>query len=70
MRGASVRMPKRLWLQCVPGDTVAEIGCDAPAFSSLLACRAGARRVFAIELDDSIQFARQPRGRQRFYRPH
>jgi len=41
-----------------PGDTVAEIGCG-PGVFSLLACRAGARRVFAIELDDSIQFARE-----------
>jgi type I protein arginine methyltransferase len=41
-----------------PGDTVAEIGCG-PGVFSLLACRAGARRVFAIETDDSIQFARQ-----------
>jgi type I protein arginine methyltransferase len=41
-----------------PGDTVAEIGCG-PGVFSLLACRAGARRVFAIESGDSIQFARQ-----------
>jgi len=41
-----------------PGDTVAEIGCG-PGVFSLLACRAGARRVFAVELDDSIHFARQ-----------
>jgi protein arginine N-methyltransferase 1 len=41
-----------------PGNTVAEIGCG-PGVFSLLACRAGARRVFAIESDDSIQFARQ-----------
>jgi type I protein arginine methyltransferase len=41
-----------------PGDTVAEIGCG-PGVFSLLACRAGARRVFAIESEDSIQFARQ-----------
>jgi type I protein arginine methyltransferase len=41
-----------------PGDTVAEIGCG-PGVFSLLACRAGARRVFAIESDDSIQFAQQ-----------
>jgi len=41
-----------------PGDTVAEIGCG-PGVFSLLACRAGARRVFAIESDDSIEFARQ-----------
>ncbi|MGH9743787.1 MAG: methyltransferase domain-containing protein [Candidatus Acidiferrum sp.] len=41
-----------------PGDAVAEIGCG-PGVFSLLACRAGARRVFAIETDDCIQFARQ-----------
>jgi protein arginine N-methyltransferase 1 len=41
-----------------PGDTVAEIGCG-PGVFSLLACRAGARRVFAIESDDSIYSARQ-----------
>src|SRR5438445_4231285 len=41
-----------------PGDTVAEIGCG-PGVFSLLACQAGARRVFAIESEDSIQFARQ-----------
>jgi len=41
-----------------PGDTVAEIGCG-PGVFSLLACQAGARRVFAIESEDSIHFARQ-----------
>ena len=41
-----------------PGDTVADIGCG-PGVFSLLACRAGARRVFAIEPADSIQFARE-----------
>src|SRR5712692_3560010 len=41
-----------------PGDTVAEIGCG-PGVFSLLACRAGARRVFAIESEDSIHFAQQ-----------
>ena len=40
-----------------PGDTVAEIGCG-PGVFSMLACRAGARRVYAIESDDSIAFAR------------
>ena len=40
-----------------PGDAVAEIGCG-PGVFSLLACRAGARRVYAIELEDSIEFAR------------
>ncbi len=41
-----------------PGDTVAEIGCG-PGVFSLLACRAGARRVFAIESENCIQFARE-----------
>ncbi len=41
-----------------PGDTVAEIGCG-PGVFSLLASRAGARRVFAIESEDSIHFAQQ-----------
>jgi protein arginine N-methyltransferase 1 len=40
-----------------PGDVVAEIGCG-PGVFSLLACKAGARRVFAIESEDSIRFAR------------
>ncbi len=41
-----------------PGDTVADIGCG-PGVFSLLACRAGARRVFAIESASCIQFARE-----------
>jgi len=41
-----------------PGDAVAEIGCG-PGVFSLLVCRAGARRVFAIETEDCIQLARQ-----------
>jgi len=40
------------------GDVVAEIGCG-PAVFSLLACRAGAKRVYAIETDDIIDVARQ-----------
>lgn len=40
-----------------PGDAVAEIGCG-PAVFSLLACQAGARRVYAIESEDAIQFAK------------
>ncbi len=40
------------------GDAVVDIGCG-PGVFSLLACRAGARRVFAIESEDCIQFARE-----------
>jgi len=41
-----------------PGDVVAEIGCG-PGVFSLLACRAGANRVYAIETEDIIDVARQ-----------
>ncbi len=41
-----------------PGDTVADIGCG-PGVFSLLACRAGARRVFAIESEYNLEFARE-----------
>jgi type I protein arginine methyltransferase len=45
--------------RCVrPGDVVLEIGCG-PAVFSLLACRAGAKRVYAIEMEDIIDVARQ-----------
>jgi protein arginine N-methyltransferase 1 len=40
------------------GDVVAEIGCG-PAVFALLACRAGAQRVYAIETEDIIDVARQ-----------
>src|SRR6202790_4561738 len=39
-------------------DVVAEIGCG-PAVFALLACRAGAKRVYAIETEDIIDVARQ-----------
>jgi SAM-dependent methyltransferase len=41
-----------------PGLVVAEIGCG-PGLFSLLACRAGARRVYAIESSESVAFARE-----------
>jgi len=41
-----------------PGDVVLEIGCG-PGVFSLLACRAGAKRVYAIETDDVIHLAEQ-----------
>jgi type I protein arginine methyltransferase len=41
-----------------PGDVVAEIGCG-PAVFALLACQAGAKRVYAIETEDIIDVARQ-----------
>jgi type I protein arginine methyltransferase len=41
-----------------PGDVVLEIGCG-PAVFAMLATRAGARRVFAVETEDIVDFARQ-----------
>jgi len=40
------------------GDIVAEIGCG-PAMFALLACRAGAKRVYAIETEDIIEVAKR-----------
>ncbi len=45
--------------RCVrPGDVVVEIGCG-PAVFALLACRAGARQVYAIDSEDVVATARQ-----------
>ena len=41
-----------------PGDVVAEIGCG-PGVFSLLACRAGARRVYAIDQDPIVSLSNQ-----------
>jgi type I protein arginine methyltransferase len=40
------------------GSVVAEIGCG-PGVIALLACQAGAKRVYAIEIEDIIDVARQ-----------
>ena len=41
-----------------PGDVVLDLG-SGPGVFALLACRAGARRVFAIDLDGVVDFGRQ-----------
>jgi protein arginine N-methyltransferase 1 len=40
-----------------PGDTVVDLGCG-PGVFALLACKAGARRVFAIDLNGVVDFGR------------
>lgn len=40
------------------GDVVAEIGCG-PGVFSFLACRAGARKVYAIDTEEIVHFARE-----------
>ncbi len=41
-----------------PGDAVVDLGCG-PGVFALLACKAGARRVYAIDMDDVVDFGRQ-----------
>jgi len=40
-----------------PGDTVVDLGCG-PGIFALLACKAGARTVFAIDVDGVVDFGR------------
>lgn len=45
--------------RCVrPGDAVVDLGCG-PGVFALLACKAGARRVYAIDMDGVVDFGRQ-----------
>lgn len=41
-----------------PGDVVVDLGCG-PATFSIMACNAGARRVYAIDAGDILHFAKQ-----------
>jgi len=40
-----------------PGDTVVDLGCG-PGVFALMACRAGARRVYAIDVNGVVEFGR------------
>ena len=40
------------------GDSVLEIGCG-PGVFALLACHAGARRIYAVDLEEIVHFARE-----------
>jgi len=40
-----------------PGDAVLDLGCG-PGIFALLACKAGARRVYAIDLSEAVEFGR------------
>lgn len=40
-----------------PGNVVVDLGCG-PGYFALIACRAGARRVYAIDLAEIVQFGR------------
>ena len=44
-----------------PGNTVLEIGCG-PGIFSFLACRAGARKVYAIDSEEIVHFAHELAG--------
>ena len=41
-----------------PGDIVLDLGCG-PGIMAMLACQAGARRVYAIDTNSVVDFGRQ-----------
>lgn len=49
---------KAITVAVCPGDVVLDLGCAMGNFS-ILACRAGARRVYAVEISPIIEVARQ-----------
>ena len=49
-----------------PGSVVLEIG-TGPGIFAVLACKLGAKRVYAIEPDDIIQLAREIAAAQRLF---
>lgn len=63
--GGMIADPVRIgpYLQAIeaavrPGSVVLDLGCG-PALFSLVACRAGARRVYAVDLEEIVHFGRQ-----------
>lgn len=49
---------KAIGIAVRPGDAVLEIGCG-PGVFALLACQAGARKVYAIDSEEIVHFARE-----------
>ena len=49
---------KAIAISVRPGDSVLEIGCG-PGVFALLACHAGARKVYAIESEEIVNHARE-----------
>src|SRR5215475_9662719 len=61
MVGDALRFPayREAILQAVrPGDSVVDIG-SGPGVFALLACKAGARKVYAIDTESVVEFGKQ-----------
>src|SRR5437016_2740198 len=56
--GRTSAYARALDLRIAPGSVVMDLG-TGPGLFALLACRAGAAKVYAIEADDVIQVARE-----------